>query len=70
MAGMGRGLRCMGKQEETMNEIEFKRVAEGERFIYDHTRFEKTAPGIAWEIKYGEFWKEWAFMPEDKVILV
>lgn len=53
-----------------MNEIEFKRVAEGERFIYDHTRFEKTAPGIAWEIKYGEFWKEWAFMPDDKVILV
>lgn len=58
--------------------VKYKKVQVGKRFTYDNELFVKTEDsknhkgnpfGIAWSIRNGIRYKEWAFDLEDKVVI-
>ena len=49
--------------------MKFEQVNIGEHFTYGGDLFVKTSDGLAWEIRGGRRYKEWAFIDDDSVVV-
>lgn len=45
--------------------IKFRNIPVGTEFVYDGDTFIKTDTSIAWELRNGVRYKEWAFKSDD-----
>lgn len=48
----------------------FARAKEGDRFQYDGELFVKTGDRLAWSIRNGRRFKEWAFRGDEQVVII
>ena len=46
----------------------FQSLKLDDRFQYDGDLFVKTGESIAWELRQGRRWKEWAFQGDEQVL--